>query len=209
MAVSGDILQITWGSHFTNLSNRGLNVFQYELVTDDPINLAVAGQYLFDAWYTQMVGALQPITSSEVVWDGADILNLTSPDEIWSGNPTDASAGAVSGDSCPPFVSWGFLLRRTTRATRNGYKRFWGVPESMNLNGEPTGAAALLLIDVLDFLGNAIILAPNPPFFDGCALEPVIVRKDGTGALLASQPVTGAEFRAIGSQNTRKIGRGM
>jgi len=79
----------------------------------------------------------------------------------------------------------------------------------MNLDGEPTGAAALLLLDVLDFIGNDVILAPELPAFPGAALKPVIVRKDETGALLASQPVTGAEFRAIGSQNTRKIGRGM
>lgn len=209
MVSSTDILEFSLESLYQSPSNRGLNVFQYEVDVASPFVLATYGAELIQEWYNYITAIIQPITSDAVAWREVAVRNLSDPDEIYIGIPEDTSAGAVAGDCMPPYVSWGFLLRRTTAATRNGYKRFWGVPESLQEDGVPTTAAALLLPGIATSLANGFDLevagtpAINPQFY------PVIVRKDNTGALVASQRVASGQFRSIGTQNTRKFGRGM
>lgn len=209
MVTSGDILQFTQFSVFGDGGNTGLNVFQYEVTGDLPFVLVDYGQDIINEWYNQQVVLLQPITSDLVAWTETHIVNLTNPTEIYVGISDDTSAGAVSGDCLPPYASWGFILRRTNATTRSGYKRFWGVPESLQLNGIPTAAAGLLLPGIADSLGAAMLLnGLGSPAID-VVLTPAIVRKDTAGALVSWQPVLDGQFRSIGTQNTRKFGRGM
>lgn len=209
MVANNDILEFIWTSWYVNSGNKGLNVFQYEVTGDVPFDLLDYGQDICNEWYDQQVALLQPITSSVVSWRDLTIRNLTNPLEIWLGISDNLSAGAVSGDCLPPYASWGIILRRSTTATRNGYKRFWGVPESLQLNGEPAGSAIAYLPGFADSIGATMPLTAigSPPI--DIQLSPVIVRKDITGGLIASQPVYDGQFRSIGTQNSRKFGRGM
>jgi hypothetical protein len=46
------------------------------------------------------------------------------------------SVGTVAGDCLPPFAAWSFIMSRANSLMRNGYKRFPGVAETWQLNGE-------------------------------------------------------------------------
>lgn len=209
MVSSNDILEFTLTSWYETSGNKGLNVFQYRVTGDTPFSLLDYGQDICNAWYAAQVALLQPITSTLVSWRDLTIVNLSQPLEIWLGIADDLSAGAVSGDCLPPAVSWGFILRRSDRTTRNGYKRFWGVPESLQVNGQPAGAAITALPVIADALGAALPLTGLGVPDISIILAPEIVRKDATGAMTLHQPVYDGQFRTIGTQNSRKFGRGM
>jgi len=208
MAAPNDILQFTMKGYFTNLSNQVMNVFQYQLQSPDPINFFDDGQTIIDEWRTDLGAVLAPLMGQEVQYNDLVIQNLSEPTEIWEGSFTTPLQGSVVGDVLPPYASWGFLLRRQSGVTRNGYKRFPGVPESLQINGTPTVGASTLLNALAVRLGDPYSIAlvdPSPEI----QLFPVIVRKDAAGLMTINQPVVGAVFRTLGTQNSRKIGRGI
>jgi len=209
MVATGDILEFSLQSYFQTPANRGLNVFQYEVTTDVPFTLASRGADVLEAWYGFIVPLIQPVTTTQIVYEGVAIRNLTDGLEIFEGQPDSILNGAIATDSMPPFVSWGFKLTRTNTSTRNGSKRFWGVPEAMSLNGQPAGDAITALPLIAEALGLPVNLDVEGLPEISVQLQPVIVRKDETGAIIASQFVNGAQFRSITTQNTRKQGRGM
>jgi hypothetical protein len=209
MVSDGHILEFIWRSQYESPSNVGLNVFHYQVEVAAPFNLLDYGQDICNEWYNSQVILLQPITSTIVSWHGLTINNLSTPAEFWEGVSDDQSSGAVSGDCLPPYAAWAFILRRTTKVTRNGSKRFWGVPESMQLNGVPTAGAGLLLPGIADALGASMpFTAIGSPAID-LILEPRIVRKNALGEMTLSQAVYDGQFRQISTQNSRKFGRGM
>lgn len=209
MASNGDILQLTLKGYYSTVATAVMNVFQYKLGVSGTLDLALDGQAFIDGYADAIREFLEPILSVEVAYPRMDIVNLSEPLEIWTGSFTNPINGAVTGEVAPPFITWSFLLQRTNASTRNGQKRFSGVPETQMVNGIPTAAAALLLQDMSGFLGLPFVSDVIGGTPATVILEPTIVRKDETGALIASQPVLNARFTAIGSQNTRKFGRGI
>lgn len=210
MVQSLDVLEFTLKSYYGGSANQGLNVFQYQVVTPEPFGLALNGQELCEGIYAHILSSeLRAIISSQVAYNGFSIKNLSEPLEIFEGVPNEAIVGDVAGDCLPPYAAYGFKLTRTTALTRNGAKRFWGVPESMQVNGQPGGLAIV----------NLPLIAQNLAFgFDfDLVIEPVenvqfypaIVRKDAAGLMTQFQRVLSAQFRSITTQNTRKFGRGM
>lgn len=209
MASDGDILELKVIGYYSTVATTVMNVFQYELDTGTDLDLGLEGQAFVDGWADEIRDFLQPILSVEVAYPRIDIVNLSNPLEVWTGSFTNPINGLVVGDVLPPFVTWSFLLQRTNASTRSGQKRFSGIPESMQVLGIPTAAAALLLQDMALFLGTPFIVTLTGGTPPTVTLVPTIVRKDETGAIIASQPVLNSRFTAIGSQNTRKFGRGI
>lgn len=209
MPVQGDIIEMRMRGYFSTVATAVMNVFQYEYDSPTALDLGDFGQEFIDGWRELLAAVLQPVLSVEVAYPFMDIVNLTNPLEIWSGAFTAPVNGAVTGDVLPPFATWSFLLKRTNSSTRNGAKRFSGIPESMQITGIPTSAAALLLNDLAGFLGDSLAVSVEDGTPAVVLLNPVIVRKDATGALIASQPVSSGQFRQIGTQNSRKFGRGI
>lgn len=209
MVSDGHVLEFSLTGVYETPSNKSLNIFQYQVDTEAPFNLADYGQEICNSWYERVTSELQPLTSTLCSWQDVVITNLSTPAEFWLGVPDTPVSGLVSGDTLPPYASWGFILRRTTKITRNGAKRFWGVPESMQVNGIPTAGAGVLLPSLADFLGaqqfHTAIGTPPIEF----TLTPEIVRKNALGEMTLHQHVYDGQFRAITTQNTRKFGRGM
>lgn len=209
MVSTNDILQFSLGSYYQTPSNRGMNVFQYEVLPETPFDLADYGQELADAWYTAVLNEIAGIINVAIAFDTISIINLSEPLEIYTGAPTLTRNGLTAGDCMPPFTAWAFKLNRSNASTRNGSKRFWGVTEADVINGVVTPGAALGIQAVSAFLGAGMTLEINTSLPNDVQLYPVICRKDESGGLIASQRVNSAIFRSVSTQNTRKFGRGM
>jgi len=212
MAANNDILELVLQGTYGSASLITQNVFHYEIHVPSPFVLSDYGTSLIDEWNDHVMSVVQNVISSNCGWQQMTVRNLTDTDEIFISAFTEQLSGAVTGDCLPPYASWGFLYRRSTTATRNGYKRFCGVPESSQINGEPTAGAAIALQSVALHLSNSFTLtleaASAAPDVD-VEFVPVIVRKDATGALITSQNIVAVQPCGIGTQNSRKFGRGM
>jgi len=208
MVADTNVIEMTLIGAFGSSGVQLRNVFQYAVSVTGTFSLLDYGQSLIDAWSDSARPFFDPIQNIAVAYSGMQVKNLMNPLEIFDStflNPLDGDEG---GECLPPFTTWGFLLKRSTAATRNGYKRFSGVPEVQQVNGQPTAAAALLLQDMAEFLGTPFPLTLEGTPDVSVILTPTIVRKSSSGAIIASQPVVSAQFRSIGTQNTRKFGRG-
>jgi len=209
MVSNNDILQLTLEGVYDNPGNQIRNVFQYEVHIDAPFSLLLYGQELIDEWFADFTPFMQDITNVIVGYQSMSVVNLSDPLQIYEAPFTVQANGGVTGDCLPPYASWAFQLRRTTAATRNGAKRFAGVSESQQINGEPTAGAALSLQSMASWLGNPSTLTLDNGVEIDVEIQPVICRKDNTGALIASQFVSSAQPRGVSTQNTRKFGRGI
>lgn len=209
VVVDGNILEWQLKSTFAAGTEQFLNIFHYEWGSNEPApGLPTIGQEIIDAYAVDFVAAIQNLISVQVAFYGVKIINLSNPDEFFESDFTTPVAGAVSGDCLPPFASWGFQLNRATRTTRNGYKRFPGVAESSQVNGVATSGAISTANAIAALLGvqqDFVVASPGTLEF---SLSPKIVRKDEAGELVLVNDVISASFKGIGSQNTRKFGRG-
>lgn len=205
-----DIIEFVLKSHSTETNDRFLNVFHFvvDSITGEN-DLSEVGQGIIDDWAADKTSLFQDVISSQTSFDGMDLRNLTNGLEIFVGDFTSPFVGGVTGDSLPPANTWGFQYVRSTTVTRNGYKRFGLVPESLQSNGIATPAAIEDLNALADELDATLIYSQSTPVLFSWTLAPVIVRKDATGALVTSQEVSDVVYRGIGTQNTRKLGRGM
>lgn len=210
MTVVGDIIEFTLKSHSTETNDRFLNVFHYSVDSlSGSSSLAAVGQGIIDDWASNFTSYFQDVISNQTSFDGADLKNITNGLEIFVGDFTDPFAGGVTGDTLPPANTWGFQYVRTNTTTRNGYKRFGLVPESLQQNGIATPAALEDLNALAGQLAAAFIYSQSTPVLFSWTLDPVIVRKNADGEYVLHQDVSDVVYRAIGTQNTRKLGRGM
>jgi len=115
-----------------------------------------------------------------------------------------AEAGNVSDESLPPFAAWSFLMKRTSRMTFNGHKRFAAIPETWQSEGVIASGhtAAIAAVEA----GLETILNAGTGTYKPCIYSTIL-----NGVLRATplvNPVDVAQFKGISSQNTRKFGRG-
>lgn len=135
-----------------------------------------------------------------------EIRNLSNGIDIFSlPIDEDGEASSDASTALPSYVSLGFKLVRESLVTRNGYKRFAGLVES-KVSGNNytfnTGAQAAIEAALAeDVIIGAVTL-----------LEPVIVKTPLGNPPVATyqySSVGAAQFVALGTQNTRKAGRGV
>lgn len=172
-----------------------LNVYWYS--NEDPLNTYLASQIAgaFISNVIPQITAIQnaAITHEEVEVD--DVLSIT--------NFHTASAGSIpgtgGGEVLPKYVTSGIRFQRTTKETRNGYKRWSGIQETNITNGVYTAG----FITALQTLGTFLI--GNTQLGLATPVEPVIVRRP-------TPPATDYIFNLIGAavpygpttQNSRK-----
>ncbi len=202
-AALGDLLQATVKQ--TYLGQQVLNVYHYRVTSitglisnylelfalfiDDTINDAVAQMQLNSLVYTEI--------ETRNLSNGIDfhVEPLTR-----TGDRTDGGSNAV-----PSFVSAGFQLIRESLATRNGYKRYAGLDDGLLVNNSyligSTIQGDIEAALAADWVEGVVTVA-----------EPII-----WGSPRASAPVGAytyssigaAIYREVGTQNTRKPGRGV
>lgn len=201
-AGSGDILRFT--DKQTLLGEEMLNVYFYQV--NDTTGLA--GDYLsvLSAWLRDNVIAKVKVVQSpnlehievfaENLTNGVDIVNFVDGFPI-------AGTGTALGNN-PPFVTYNFELLREERTTRNGRKAIAGTLEGDVTDGVYTGSMTPIH-DIEDILGADMVL--------GLAhiCNPVIVRHPIHVPLTSPvlSHISAGQFNGVGSQNTRKFGRGI
>lgn len=199
-AALNDVIRVT-----VNQTQNGQlvqNVYHYQVVTLTGLEgpyLEVVRDWMLD----EVLPPIVEIQAAALNYDTMLIQNVTNGIDFLEYAWSTPYFGAQSVDALPPNSTYTFRLIRETLATRHGYKRFAGVAENMQANGVWTGSASLLT-DVEEALAADIQPAPSiVPL-----LAPVIVRKDAEGVITAVNNIGSSDFRGIGTQNTRKIGRG-
>lgn len=202
-AVLGDLLQIT--DFQTLLSQQVLNVYYFRVVsltgfTDD-------GYPSILDWYEDTIlPAVVAVQGTGLVHTRLLIQNLSNGLDFVDRPLSPTVAGTRVGNMMPPFVAWSFRLVRESLATRNGAKRYGGVVEEDVSAGVATADVSDELAALAAVLDNDIVVGL------ATLAEPVIVRRPlevpvGTSYTYAS--IGSADYRQVGSQNTRKLGRGI
>lgn len=174
-----------------------INVFHFHSSTfTDPIT------DLLTTFTTGLFTLLTPMTSNVVTWTSCEGQEVGGAGAF--GSIPLAVDGAAGGESLPPFASWDFTYIRGAALERNGYKRFAGIPESLQSSGiaTPTGAAQAALVAA--YLNTAVTLSVDIWF-------PAIMRKK-VNRIAQNPPkfysVSSVIYSKIGSQNSRKFGHG-
>ena len=199
---AGDFIRIT--DRQVYLEQQVLNVYFYRINDVTPLGdgyLTVFG----DSFVDIVLPAVIAVQHEDLVHTELFLENLTNCVDILTYTDSfPVSGDYATGEGMPPFVSWGVQLIRESRTTRNGYKRFAGVPEAAVADGLMTGFgtefAALETALAQDFTAGIVTYA-----------APVILKHPFVVPLVAPEysDIGSALYRSVGSQNTRKLGRGV
>jgi len=136
------------------------------------------------------------------------IVNLDDLDDFGT-FPID-EPGVQGGEYLPVYNAWGFEYIRTTRAIRNGSKRFSIVAEAAQTNGAATIEEQAALEALAVTLGNTISAVTTSPIF-----TPRLWKRPGTydtGIVTAPgafYPISVVRYVGMTTQNSRKPGRGV
>lgn len=176
-------------------SNEILNVYWFQQTggTGDATDLATA---FADQWLPDILG-IQSGTCEHVHAvvvnhdDGGDFADFSYA----------SNSGARGGNAGPNFTSYAFILRRSTRLVRNGWKRY-GPPAEGDIIGNAASGSPILT--ALAALAGTL----SAPLVDGPNVYSMrIVHKDAGGAL-TPYPVATVDYVRVTTQTTRRKGRG-
>lgn len=199
-AVLGDLIRCVDTQRYLN--ETILNVYYYR------IN-AVAGlfdPYLDDldaSWEDQVLTPILALQSDTLQHTQREWRNLSNGVDLFV-NSTIITGTYTASSTAPSFTSYGFMLLRESLVTRNGYKRFAGIPDPL-IDGNSYVGTPSWLTDVENGLAADLYIA-----LAGVA-EPVIVKRPiaNPAGVYQYSGIGSAQFRGIGTQNTRKQGRGI
>lgn len=203
MGVStGDLLQLIDNQSY--LGQQCLNVYYYRWFSAPVLDTSYLA-LLNDDWESKVMNEVIKIQSDALTHNSREWKNLSNGVDIFTeGSVVEGLISAPDTSDYPSYVSAGFLLQRDSLVTRNGYKRFAGLTEgevdgNESAIGAPTIAsieaalAAFLEVGLIEVAAPVIPKRPlNPP------LESYVYSS-----------VQSARFRGIGTQNSRKKGRGI
>lgn len=189
----GDIFKLTLVS---TVGGQTLNnVFHYR----QTIGLT-NGNILAQEWINEILPDLKPIISSSTQFRSLNWYNYNDIADFGVDDSILGEAGTVGGETLPTFTAWAFQYNRTTRATRNGSKRFGTISETDNQNGNASPLALPKLTTAAASLGQFINFGGTEVW------RPVIARLSTDGAsVVLTNDVRDVSYKRITSQNTRKI----
>lgn len=145
---------------------------------------------------------LQPMISDSYVLHEVAVQGVKG--DLSFGSVAYEESGTVGGDCLPGFVSWDFTILRAGLGERNGYKRFAGVPESLQNDGNPTAGALATAIAAATYMASTIST--------GALLFDPVIQRDYVHKIKQNPPkyysYSAVVFSRIGSQNSRKVGHG-
>lgn len=205
MASVGDIIEVKAFQTLENIAGDVLNVFHFEVTSIDgaPI-INNMGDEFVGAIYGSYLNNVMLIQSQSLDYGRLEVNNLMAyATEFVVATPDTPFSGQVASPYNSPSAAWSFQFVRLLRTTRNGSKRFAGVPETLVDNNiiAPTAitaanAAATSLEQEVEVGGTGASIT----------MRPVIIRKPTlvTTPPTVINPVASVAFRGLGSQNSRK-----
>jgi len=193
---SGNRYQLTLNG--TLLGEPCANVFYYKASG----GAAIASD-LTAAWDTAVRTDWTAVTSVEYTFVNLVAINMDNLADFAFDPYPGSITGGVSGECLPRANAWTFQYVRATRASRHGWKRVGGVPESQQNNGVATAGAVTLLNTLATTLFTNLTAV-------GTTFTPVIFRYYSVPfdplnpVVLDDFPVASVDYRYIGTQNSRK-----
>jgi hypothetical protein len=210
MAISvGALLEVSVSGEV--FSNAIYNVWQYEVTTSVP---TITAEQVAEAWWANVKTNYRAVPTSTYtgLFRLVRVRELNAPTGAFGayGIPIAERGGTrspgSSSDILPIFNAAAVRMNVGTRVTRPGQKRFCGLNEDDQTNGQlQTAAVSAVNTLMTQMIASMTLGAPAATM----TLKPIICRKDVTGAVVASQPVTSFTVNTfVSSQVSRKIGRG-
>lgn len=199
----GDLVQIIDNQSY--LDQQVLNVYYYQCMavgTDPDLSLEALATW----FYADLIADVTAIQMDGLLHNTLDLRNLENGVDFYTG--TTVVPGQISSAGAQELASWmsaGFILRRSTLATRNGYKRFAGLSET-DVAGNLWITSTARLDTIATALAIPVTTTNNDEFI------PVIVKRpipEPNTVDPTTNPIVSASFRGLGTQNTRKPGRGI
>lgn len=204
-SVLGDLWQVTDFQLY--LEQQVLNVYFYRVTSVTGVNDDGYDDML-DWFETNIITPVRAIQIPALNHFQLEIRNLSNGVDITTrAEDLDGTRSAGSPTPTPSYVSAGFKLIRESLVTRNGYKRYAGISEGDTTGNEFALAGSSLTDDIEAALASDVVLGLVT------VAEPVIVHHP-----IGTPPVTSYTYSSIGdaavkptlgSQNTRKPGRGV
>lgn len=180
------ILHSTIGSDPQEL----LNVFHYKRSLGTNTSEELINQ--FDDVVMPFLGNL---ISSYINFNTLEAYSMLDPTDFFARAPATYISGGVSGDVLPVWNNFSFIYHRPSRAVRNGWKRFPGVPESSQNAGSISGGAITeannLANKLQDILVSTDLTTTYTPGIWSDVLDDFFA-------------VSSVSFQKLGTQNTRK-----
>lgn len=198
----GNIIQII--DTQTYLGQEVLNVYHYRCTAVSPTPTDPYGN-LLDMFDVDVVENVAEIQMSNLLHVSREARNLSNGLDFAINS--SVIPGGMSTDThqeLNSFTSAGFLLQRSSLATRNGYKRVGGLSETDVVGNDWVGETTRL-----DDIEGAFAMTITAEL--GVTFQPIIL-KAGSDPLTEDpiySNVATASFRGIGTQNSRKPGRGV
>lgn len=211
-----DIIKVTLVANFDNVVECN-NVFHYRVDSineTDPVEntLSLVGKAL----WSSIKAPLRGLTTNVMNYYSLECVKISlatgeEGDSMTYFIPESERAGLASGESLPPHVTWSFKFARPSNLFRHGYKRFSGVGEAYQSKGYPVAEQ----LDELDLLAVAMAAYLDVESGIGSGtpgvIAPVLIQEVKNGQRILPQVAYepgSVQFAKIGSQNTRKYGRG-
>lgn len=195
----GDVWQITIRGAYH--AQEIVNVFWYIAATATAVDL-LATTTEFRA---TVLPAIAEVQGGQMSWENILLKQITGGRGFRSEVISPAVAGVQTGEDMPPAICWTFRYERIQWDHRHGYKRFAGVTEGNQASGEAVPAILPSLEDLADILEAQLV--PSA----GTALTPVVYHQWENGQKLdppEAHSIGGVSYSHIGTQNSRKYGRG-
>ncbi len=201
-ATLGDLIQCV--DNQTYLGQQVLNVYYYRITAllgiEDPyLNL------LNDSFNTLVLTPVLDIQNDNLLHVSREWRNMTNGVDLFTDTEVIPGENSASDAALSPsFISAGFLMQRESLVTRNGYKRFAGLDENAISGNTWVGGSTAT---------DAVCAGLAADLTAGLATvaEPVIVKRPIQAPVESYlySSIGSASFRGIGTQNTRKAGRGV
>ena len=198
----GDLIQVVDNQSY--LGQQILNVYYYRITSITPL-LDPYMDVMAEWFDNTVVAAVRELQVNALLHVSREWRNLSNGTDLFT--ETSVIAGDQSQSAAaftPSYVSAGFMLQRESLLTRNGYKRFAGIPET-SIEGNVYTEGSTFIAAVEAALAADIVVGI------ATVAEPVIVKRpiDVPVGEYVYSSIGSAQFRSLGTQNTRKAGRGV
>lgn len=204
MAAIGDVLRLVVKA--TALGQAIENRYHYRIVTlGTAASTSEANEDLANRWAEVFLAATLINMLSDQT-DFSELLVYNLNDLVGDYTETSSAQGTVTGEALPSFVSASFQLRLGTKAIRFGRKAI-GVLSEGSINGNTPTAGFVTLANALE---TALAL-PLVGSIYGATFVPVVASipsPESRPYIPQSAQILEAIFRGVGTQYSRKEGRG-
>jgi len=199
----GDVLLLR-DEQVWNSSIQVINQYFYEVTT--AATLSNESTALGEAFIANVLPGIESIQGEVMLHNRISVRNLGVPTDFNDILLSPPAQGNLAEDAMPPFVTWTFQYVRGTLAVRHGWKRIAGVTEPKVEAGVAISSFLATLAGVAEDMEEQLGEDGGTGIY-----VPRIARLtylDGELTDWEVFPINQVVYAHVGSQNSRKFGRG-